>query len=302
MKYNMKSINILFGQGCDIDCIYCKRNYYHAKGVGSRTYEDIIKDIEENAIKHKKEDISFLFTGVGEPLMLPRFLDVCRKTRSLGISFSLETNGIKLEDFEFCKQLVDLGLERVSITFNSHIPEKYNEIVGGYNYFNDALKAFRNLEKLKIPVDVSIVILKQNLDHFYRIPLFIKQNFPKLKLERIVFHLVRINGPAEMFKDVAFKLSSHAKNIERSILRLRNEGFRIGFASGGGSFPFCFFPELVKEFNYQINKFNDDKMHVKTRYCKGCRYYDKCPGIASTYLELYDDSEFNGKAFQDRMG
>lgn len=286
----------MFGQGCEIDCIYCKRNYYHEKGIGSKTYEDIIKDIREKVKENKDTKIRLRFTGVGEPLMLPELLVVCKEVNKMGIPFDIETNGIKLSDFDLCKKLVALGLENIDLTFQSHIKEVYKTIIGGYDYYEMIIKALENISKLKLGMSLNIPIIKQNIDHFHRVPFFISQNFPKLCLQGTHFHLVRINSPAEMFREAGFPLSKYANQIQNQIFLVKKEGYSVGLSTSAGSFPFCFFPLLIREFNYDQKKFITDDMHIKTKYCKGCKYYNDCPGVAYTYLELYGEEEFKDKA------
>jgi len=294
----MKRINIAVGQGCEIDCIYCKRNYYQKKGNNTKNFEDVNKELTKD-IREYGANMRILFTGVGEPLMLPNLLKICRKLHMAGIPFDLETNGLKLSDIDLCHRLLGYGLKEVNILFNSHIPEDYNKISGNHKYYNKIIKSIKNLESLSIPTFISIVIMKQNLNYFNEIPLFIKKEFPKLELRGLNLHLVRINSPIELFKDVAFPLSKHSKPIESKILDLIDKDFLIGFPNSGGTFPFCFFPKLIKFLNHNNFQFTDDKMHTKTKYCPGCRYYNSCPGIAYTYLQIYGDEEFKGRKFKE---
>ena len=262
-------------------------------GHGSRNYDEIVAEIDKKA-RENKEDMMFLFTGVGEPLMLPNFLEVCKIVNNMKIPFNIESNGIKLSNFEFCEKLKKLGLRNVSLTFCSHIPSVYNKIIGGYKYYNHILKALENIEKLKINISLQIVILKHNLDHFHMIPMFIKKNFPEIKITSVILHLVRINEPIEMFKQVGFPLSENAKKIENSVLHLKDEGFIIDLSTSAGTFPFCFFPSFIREFEYDKKPITKDAMHVKTKYCEGCKYYEQCHGIPYTYLKIYGEEEFRG--------
>jgi hypothetical protein len=101
-----------------------------------------------------------------------------------------------------------------------------------------------------------------------------------------------------LFRNVGFPLSNYAAKIEKSIIHLKEDGFRLGFSNSAGAFPYCFFPLLVKRFNYDRIPITDDNMHTKTKYCKECVYYNSCPGVAETYLEVFGDSEFKNKAIK----
>jgi hypothetical protein len=104
-----------------------------------------------------------------------------------------------------------------------------------------------------------------------------------------------------MFKEVAFPLSQYYKDIENSIKNLKDSGFNLGFSTSAGAFPFCFFPMLIKSFDYDKTNFGDDNMHVKTKYCKGCAYYNSCRGVSNTYIELYGEEEFRNRKFHKKI-
>jgi len=287
----MGRLSINFEQACEIDCIYCERNQYLKEFNGHvKTYEEIILEIKKG-IEENPGLRELFFLGGGEPTQLPEFIKVCEFAHDKGIRFSVETNSLKFSDEEYCRKLVGLGLQSVFLTFNSHQKEAYN-MIAQKDCYQQALLALKNLEKHKVPITMLIVIMKQNLAHFYKIPFFVRKIFPGLSVNQFCFALARINSPASKFKHVSFRLSSHAGFIESAFRLFAKKDVPFGLTEGAGSFPFCIFPGLMKYNPYFINgSGEDDKMHIKTEKCKPCIYKDSCPGIAITYKEVYGDGE-----------
>ncbi|HDP73388.1 MAG TPA: radical SAM protein [Candidatus Woesearchaeota archaeon] len=292
----MQVISVYFGQPCDIDCIYCKRNYYHDKKKHARTFEQIMSEIKE-AINKQGEGNYFFLSGGGEPTELPEFFEVCEFLKKHNSSFILETNGLKLANRDYLRKLIDLGLNNLNITICSMERETYNKIIGGLDYYDHMIAALKNVEKEGINITIHCVIQKDNLHNFHEIPEVINKEFPELKAFLYFFHLVRINSPLELFNNVAFKLSEHCEDIERKLIKLKEDGHKITLSTGSGTFPFCFFKDLVKAFEYDKIQFNKDEMRLKTSYCKGCKKYENCPGISHTYIDLYGEEEFKGRKF-----
>ncbi|MEM2115672.1 MAG: radical SAM protein [Candidatus Woesearchaeota archaeon] len=297
----MKIFMIFTGQPCEIDCIYCKRNYYHYQNnFKSKSPEDVFNEVLE-IIKNNKEDNGDLFfhlTGVGEPLMLSNIREICQIMHENKISFLIETNGIKLKDENFLGELVRLGLKGIILTICSIIEEEYR-IITQSNYFEDVLIAIENIEKFHIPLELSIPILKQNLFTFHLIPIFLKKYYRDLNLQKVNLSLVRINSPTHMFKECSFRISDYSEFIEDRILYLNDLGFVIDFSTSAGVFPFCFFKRLTKKFKLYNKSYIFDGMRQKTVYCLNCFFNFSCPGPSSTYLELYGDEEFKELYFSE---
>lgn len=287
----MKIKHINLEQICQLDCIYCRRNTYVKNGYRTKSFQSIVSELDTLCRENPDlEEISI--RGGGEPTLLPGFIDFCRILNERGLRFSLETDGIALSDSSYLRELIDLGLTCVILNFNSYYPKIYDEITNTTGFYPRIIETLRNLETHSVVTTLNIVILRQNVDHFYKIPFFLKQKFPRLNIRSLTISLVRINSPARDFVKGSFRYSDHAAMISQNILNLERY-FVIELGTGAGSFPYCIFPEITaRKEGFGAQGKEDDRMHVFIDSCGKCDYRKNCPGISSTYVEIYGSDEF----------
>ncbi len=111
--------------------------------------------------------------GEGESLMHPRFFDMVVEARDRGIRVSFISNGSLLTP-EPVARLLDLGIEKISVSIESPNDEEFQAIRGG-----KLSKVLRNLEHLmsertrqgldRPVVGLSITVLKSTTDRLHEI-------------------------------------------------------------------------------------------------------------------------------------
>jgi 7,8-dihydro-6-hydroxymethylpterin dimethyltransferase len=79
----------------------------------------------------------------GEPTVHEQFLDIVRLARSYGYQVQLFTNGIKLADEKYCKELCSLGIQ-VNFGLDGTRPDIYRTLRGD-NSLNAKKRAFDNV-------------------------------------------------------------------------------------------------------------------------------------------------------------
>ncbi len=305
-------------QKCSADCIYCRRNAH--LGLNKEKYEklcnpddlnetfgklkprdpnDVLNEIKSTIEKYKG-DVFFHITGTGEPFELPNFKDVLKVLRENKIKFSIETIGFYLHNKELLQELLESGLQRLIITFNSYRRERYNTIVG-IDAYDQIIQALKNINELKPKYEVEIaffiIINRYNIDHFFKIPFFIEKNFPNIKPSAYWIGRVYIKDPVCLFKQARVNWYKYASYVEKKILTLVEIKDNIDFMSRGGDFPLCFFPHL-KIWYYQkyhkltAAKFEDFENTTKIDVCKDCPLKEHCIGIEPALLKLYGKQRF----------
>jgi len=100
-------------------------------------FDNIFKHFQDNDPKP-----NICFFG-GEPTVHRQFLDIVRLARSYGFQVQIFTNGIKLADKDYCRELCALGVQ-LNFGFDGTRPEIYHALRGD-NSFAVKRKAFDNV-------------------------------------------------------------------------------------------------------------------------------------------------------------
>lgn len=116
---------------------------------------------------HNDPKPNICFFG-GEPTVHEDFLDIVRLARSYGFQVQLFTNGLKLADKEYCKELCSLGLQ-VNFGFDGTTPDVYRTLRGD-NSLAVKRKALENVvecgvNKLAIISTVAMGVNDENMGH-----------------------------------------------------------------------------------------------------------------------------------------
>ena len=143
---------------CNLRCFYCMPEEGVCK-MDHRDvlrYEEIIRVVREGA----RLGISRIRLTGGEPLVRPGIEGLIRSIRSVeGIKeISLTTNGQLLKDM--AADLKQAGLDRVNISLDSLVPEKYKEITKGGNLKRVLESICVCIETGLKPVKINVVIMK----------------------------------------------------------------------------------------------------------------------------------------------
>lgn len=107
---------------CNFTCGFCCGRAMSQSDLDFSTFEQTLV-----AFPHLTQ---LELQGEGEPLMHPRFFDMLRLARSRGIAVSFITNGSLLSP-DAVRQILDLGVEKISVSMESADPESFRDIRGG---------------------------------------------------------------------------------------------------------------------------------------------------------------------------
>jgi molybdenum cofactor biosynthesis enzyme MoaA len=153
IKYNknFSSISVIVTDRCNLNCPICFRLKQNKnKDLSTSVIEDLLSHIENKWIT---------VTG-GEPTIredLPLITSLIVKSNNMPM---LQTNGIKLSDFNYAKKLKKAGLKYVHLSFNGFDNKIYEEAYGNKNILEKKLQALMNMKKLGFKVLLSMAITK----------------------------------------------------------------------------------------------------------------------------------------------
>lgn len=156
--------NITLTRNCNLRCSFCyaKETEYNENNILKyENLKSIIDFCEEAKLKY------IVFTG-GEPLMYSKLLNILKyiKSKSHKMVPTIATNGVLLEDYDYCKSLIDNGIEYFDISLKGKDKKQCYEIVGT-DCFLQQMKAIRNLSSFFVEFTCSMVLTWENIDSFH---------------------------------------------------------------------------------------------------------------------------------------
>lgn len=165
MKNTKNQLRLLFWEttaACNLECIHCRR-----LDVSKELANDDLTTDE--AFKFIDDLTSFarpiLILSGGEPLYRPDIFDIAKYAVKKELKVALATNGT-LVDENKAKEIVDCGVERVSISIdgsNAETHDNFRKIPGS---FESAIRGFNNLKNLGMSVQINCTIARHNVDQF----------------------------------------------------------------------------------------------------------------------------------------
>ncbi len=116
---------------CNLRCPVCFANAGATGFVVEPSFDDITHIMEHFRSIKPVPPVLLQLSG-GEPTLRTDLPDIIRKGRELGFSdIMLTTNGVKMaKSKEYCKELLDAGLDAVYLSFAGTDPEVYKKIYG----------------------------------------------------------------------------------------------------------------------------------------------------------------------------
>lgn len=151
---------------CNLNCAMCTRSALVRGGglmVGEMSDEVVDRVIDEmKKFVKMGYEVEFAPMGLGEPLVYSKLVKLLRRIRSVSprIKIVLVTNGILLNT-KVSRELVELGVDEISISLNVKSKSDYKKYLGTDNYEKvikniSELIAIRNkLEKSQVAVFVQ---------------------------------------------------------------------------------------------------------------------------------------------------
>ena len=124
----------------------------------------------------ERDYYGIILTG-GEPTLHPELPKICRYARDVGLHVRMITNGHRLADANFAKQMGDAGLQIVHVSIYSVRPEVEESLRGMPNTLSRALQALHSCNENGIDINLNSVINKQNADHLDENMTFISTSY-----------------------------------------------------------------------------------------------------------------------------
>ena len=152
--------SVVLTRDCNLRCNFCyvkDAGYCTSEMVSFENLKKIVNFCCDAKVKY------IFFTG-GEPLLYPYLNDILVyiKKKEHPITTAVATNGILLEDLQFCKKLMDSGLDYIDVSMKGRSSQEWVNTTGCDGYIKQQ-KAIKNLSSLQMDFTCSMVITLENV-------------------------------------------------------------------------------------------------------------------------------------------
>lgn len=176
------SVNLLITSRCNSKCITCDswKLTDHDNELTLLEFERIAQDMA-------KMQIPIVTIGGGEPTLRKDIWEIIKGFKKNGIQVQLTTNGLKMTSSQR-QSMYESGLDRVTISMDSHIPSVYEKI-RGVDGAEQVMTNILTLLKEKpdhLQVDTNTVLCTDNADTFLEtIDFLITTGIPKVNFSAV---------------------------------------------------------------------------------------------------------------------
>jgi MoaA/NifB/PqqE/SkfB family radical SAM enzyme len=298
----MGSLSINMHYKCNAKCIFCvvgiphKNEKPNMNSDKTYTYEEM----EEELIMGRNKGHDGLVLSGGEPTIHPDMFRVCKKAKELGyVNIQVKTNGIKLNDYSFVKEMADSGVDTFCVSIQGPNEDIHDKLVAVPGAFNKIMNGIEHIHSLNKELITPTCIQKDNYQY---LPDTIRL-FHKIKTSHCTPTFVETDGSVvEYFDKIVPRYSEVIPYLEEAIKLLKE--FMIPFYLHG--FPMC----MIKGYEAisidllrigsslagteidDYTEYEKQMFRKKELLCKKCTLDPVCSGPWANYVKAYGFDEF----------
>jgi len=188
----------------------------------------------------------------------------------------LLTNGKRFEDLEFTRSIAEIDHPGLvyCVSLYSDTDTEHDHIVGIPGSFRQTVKGLHNLALFRQPVEIRIVIFRNNCERLPSIAEFIFRNFPFVV--HVAFMGMECTGLANVNLDqVWIDPTEYALDLKTAVLHLNRRAIPVSIYN----LPLCLIPQKV--WGFSKNSISTWK-NIYLEQCKNCRVRANCGGFFAT--------------------
>lgn len=257
---------------CNSACIMCPQKTNRPMDNYDALNMDILSLIP------RSETVEHLGITGGEPtLRLDGLIDILKACydKFPRADISLLTNGKRLSDFEVTRSITSAN-PNITFCIPLYAPTdvEHDNIVGIPGSFQQTLFGLYNLARLRCPVEIRVVIIKQNYQRLRDLVEFIYRNIP------FVVHValmgMECSGLArENLDKVWIDPKDYQKELRDSVLELHRRAMNVSVYN----LPYCLLSKEIWRFSRKSISNWKNSLLPK---CSNCLVKETCTGIFTT--------------------
>lgn len=292
----MKVGTIRLGPECNQECVFCT---VAGEQMRKMSTAEVLGQIDIFA----QEGVTRVTLTGGEPTLRNDLPEIISHIYMRKMGLDLQTNGTRLANLEYVKQLKESGLSSVLIALHSHKAEISNKLTGSKAY-NKTVAGIKNAARLIDNVAISHVINSENYQDLLNFVDFIHKISPKIFF---YFGFVRPNGKVLDNKWVVPKLSAIEPYLARTFEKCDQVGIRFEIEG----VPLCYMngfnsnsSEVIRQEwephewvesgerkHEDVHVFIQNELKCKGAQCRVCQLNMKCVGVWREYAQMHGTSE-----------
>lgn len=157
---NPRNLQLFLTRSCNLKCRHC---YFSA---GKPMSEELSTDEWKEIIRKFAllgQGSTVTFSG-GEPLVRPDFFDIAQEAVDQGLKVILLSNGILINNPAIARRIAEI-VESVQISLDG-VSAEINDAIRGAGSFQGGVEAVKLLLTEKVEVEITSVVLPENVDDF----------------------------------------------------------------------------------------------------------------------------------------
>lgn len=127
---------------CNLRCLYCvseKTNEAYSLDYDASNYRSVFDN---------NQNCNILHISGGEPTLFKNLIELCQSARKSFEYVLISTNGIKLSNYTFAKELINTNIDVIVVPFISINSDIHDQVVNVKGSFKRLITALQNLSKL----------------------------------------------------------------------------------------------------------------------------------------------------------
>lgn len=225
---------------CNNKCLYC----YASEGCREANQGQDVMDFgyaTEVMMEMKRCNTEHCLLIGGEPTLYPRIIDLIKFGTSIGLKMKLVSNGRRLADREFVKQMKSAGLVHASVSIEGATAEKHNEVTQAKS-FQESCEGLQNLMRKGISCNSILTISLLNTNDVVLLAKLVHGFGVKNILYNFSLPSVGKDGIASCSSPPPQQC---ADLISSAYLQLKDVGIHVKFFA---TIPLCLFePQMLQQ-------------------------------------------------------
>ncbi|MBX3024571.1 radical SAM protein [bacterium] len=274
---------------CNMSCAFC---------FVDRTAPDFdVDQLEQEIAEMARGGTRHLVISGGEPTLHKRLPELIRFARDQGVFdvIEMQSNGVKCADFDYARELVEAGLNKVTFSLHSVDPEHSDAITRLPHAFGRTIQAIHNFRQLGVLTQIAHVLTKANYRELPDTVRYLRREFPA-ESGHLSICLAIAQGISDLVFQWVIPTFSEIKPYVADALDYCLE-HDVGFGGmiGQGGYPPCMLDGELRYYRGVLDKVfrssDSSDQFYKSEKCKECSFDAFCLGPRRSYVEHYGEDE-----------